>query len=74
MILHSLYGVVHKLRLQDKVGIGGLKKVTFCQHAYRGKCQCMGVGGQKKPNSCQGSLWMTLTIKSYKVAQGPRFF
>ena len=30
---------------------------TFCQHLYHRKCQRRGVAGQKKPKSCQHSLW-----------------
>ena len=52
-------GVVHKLRLQDEVGRWS-KKSTFCQRLYHRKCQRMGVGGQKKPKSCQHSLCRTL--------------
>ena len=29
----------------------------FCQLLYHRKCQLRGVGGQKKPKSCQRSLW-----------------
>ena len=32
---------------------------TFCQRLYHRKCQWRGVGGQKKPKSCQHSLWTT---------------
>ena len=31
---------------------------TFCQLSYHRKCQRRGIGGQKKPKSCQCSLWM----------------
>ena len=32
---------------------------TFCQRSYHKNCQHRGVGGQKKPKSCQRSLWTT---------------
>ena len=51
-------GVVHKLRLQDEVGRWS-KNSTFCQHSYHRRCKRRGVGGQKKPKSCQSSLWTT---------------
>ena len=57
---YSLLGGVHKLRLQDNVGMS-----TFCQHLYHRKCKRRGVGGQKKPKSCQRSLWTTPYIHSY---------
>ena len=28
---------------------------TFCQRSYHRKCQRRGVGGKKKPKSCQRS-------------------
>ena len=37
----------------------GLKMSTFCQRSYDTKCQRRGIGGQKKPESCQRSLWTT---------------
>ena len=36
--------------------VGGLKISTFCQRSYHRKCQRSGVGGQKKPKTCQRSL------------------
>ena len=56
-------GVVHKLRLQDEVGKWS-KMSTFCQRSYRRKCQCRGVGGQKKkePKSCQRSYGISLIV------------
>ena len=36
--------------------VGGPEMSTFCQRSYHRKCQRRGVGGQKKPKSCQRSL------------------
>ena len=36
---------------------------TFCQRSYHTKCQRRGVGGQKKPKSCQRSLWSKSKVK-----------
>ena len=36
--------------------IGGPMMSTFCQCSHHRKCQCKGVGGQKKSKSCQLSL------------------
>ena len=36
--------------------VGGPKMSTFCQRPYHRKCQRGGVGGQKKPKSCQRIL------------------
>ena len=39
---------------------------TFCQPSYHRKCQRWGVGGQKKPKSCQHSVWTTAKTKIYQ--------
>ena len=46
----SVIGVVHKLRLQNEVCIGGPKMSIFCQPSYHRKCQLRGVGGIKSQN------------------------
>ena len=65
---HFMFGAIHKLRLQDKVGRCP-KMSTFCQRSYHRKCQCKAVGDQKKPKSCQRSLWTTPLIKFHTIAQ-----
>ena len=39
-----------------------LKCLLFVKRSYYGKCHLRGVGGQKKPKSCQRSLW-TIPLK-----------
>ena len=55
LLLFSL-GAVHKLRLQEE-GARWSKILTFCKLLCHRKCKRRGVGGQKKPKSCQRSLW-----------------
>ena len=41
---------------------------TSCQRSYHRKCQRRRVGGQKKPKSCQRSLWTKISLVScFKV-------
>ena len=47
--------------------VGGPKITTFCQRLYHRKCKRRGVGCQKKPKSCQRSLWTTLYLDSLVV-------
>ena len=41
---------------------------TFCQRSYHRKCQQRGLGGQKKPKSCQRSLWTPPKREAAKVS------
>ena len=36
----------------------------FCQRSHHRKCQHRWIGGQKKPKSCQRSLWTTPNVKT----------
>ena len=55
ILINLQLGGIHKLRLQEEGGRWS-KKMTFCQRLYHKKRQRRGVGGQKKPKSCQRSL------------------